>query len=318
MSQDANGPKIGLVLGSGGARGYAHLGVLKVLHEQGIHIDLIAGTSFGSIIGAAYAAGCDIYELEKIALEISWIKLFKMADIALPEGIFAGNKLESFFSSLTQQKHFSELRVPLAVVTTDIKTGEEVLINKRPVSRAILASSALPGIFAPVKMDGRWLVDGSLVNPLPIQTAFDMGADMVIAVDVSSPIDNINQLLALKKYLKIFLQNIYYQIPIFSINRISVKFQCIIPAGFTIIERAFNVLENNQSKMVFIPDNDSVVVIKPRVENIRWCDFHQAQRCIELGVEAVNHALQDIKKNYYLIKTPDFTGLKTGGDAMTS
>ncbi len=300
MSQGANGPKIGLVLGSGGARGYAHLGVLKVLHEQGIHIDLIVGTSFGSIIGATYAAGCDIYELEKIALELDWIKLLKMVDIALPEGMLAGYKLENFFSSLMQQKHFSELEIPLAVVTTDIKTGEEVLINKGPVSRAVLASSALPGIFTPVKMDGRWLVDGSLVNPLPIQTAFNMGADIVIAVDVSSPIDNISQLIAFKKYIKIFLQNIYYQIPsvnnIFSLNRISTKFQYIIPAGFTIVERALDVLENNQGKMIFIPDDDSVVVIKPRVENIRWCDFHQAQRCIELGVEAVNHALQDIKK----------------------
>lgn len=300
MSQCTNSPKIGLVLGSGGARGYAHLGVLKVLHEEGIHIDLIVGTSFGSIIGAAYAAGCDIYELEKIALEIRWIKLLKMVDIAPPKGIFAGNKLESFFSSLlTRQKHFFELKVPLAVVTTDIKTGEEVLISKGSVSRAILASSALPGIFAPVKIDDRWLVDGSLVNPLPIQTAFDMGADMVIAVDVSSPIDNIGQLMALKKYLKIFSQNLYYQIPsannIVSLGRIFNKFQCIIPAGFTIIGRALNILHNNQGKMAVIPDGGSVVIIKPRVENIRWCDFHHAQRCIELGIEAANHALHDIK-----------------------
>jgi len=122
--------KIGLVLGSGGARGYAHLGVLKALYEADIDIDLVVGTSFGAIVGAGYAAGRNIYELEKIALDTGWIKILKMIDIAPPKGIFAGNKLERFFSVLTQQKHFSELRVPLTVVATDIKTGEEVLINK--------------------------------------------------------------------------------------------------------------------------------------------------------------------------------------------
>jgi len=297
--QHTKATKIGLVLGSGGARGYAHLGALKALYEAEIHIDLIVGTSFGAIVGAGYAAGRSIYELEKIALETGWIKLLKMIDIAPPKGIFAGNKLERFFSALTQQKHFSELEVPLIVVTTDIETGEEVLINEGSVSKAILASSAFPGIFAPVEIDNRWLVDGVLVNPLPIQTAFDMGADIVIAVDVSSSTDNVNYLIALKRYSKNILQNIC-QIPyingVVSYKGISNKFQRIIPAGFNIIGNALKVIENNKDKIAFIPNNGNVAIIRPRIENIHWRDFHSAQRCIELGVEAVNPSvLNDIK-----------------------
>jgi len=307
--QHTKATKIGLVLGSGGARGYAHLGVLKALYEADINIDLVVGTSFGAIVGAGYAAGRNIYELEKIALEIGWIKLLKMIDVAPPKGIFAGNKLERFFSVLTQQKHFSELRVPLTVVTTDIETGEEVLINKGSVSKAILASSAFPGIFAPVEIDNRWLVDGVLVNPLPIQTAFDMGAEIVIAVDVSSSIDNVNYLTALKRYSKNILQNIC-QIPyvngVVSPKGISNKFQRIIPAGFNIIGNALKVIENNQDKMVFIPNDGNVAIIRPRVENIRWRNFHCAQKCIDLGAEAVNHSvLNDIKNLSFNYKTLD-------------
>jgi len=291
--------KIGLVLGSGGARGYAHLGVLKALYEADIDIDLVVGTSFGAIVAAGYAAGRNIYELEKIALQTGWIKILKMIDIAPPKGIFAGNKLERFFSVLTLQKHFSELRVPLTVVATDIETGEEVLINKGSVSKAILASSAFPGIFAPVEIDNRWLVDGVLVNPLPIQTAFDMGADIVIAVDVSSSTDNVHYLIALKRYFKYILQNIgqipYVNSVVFP-KGISNKFQRIIPAGFNIIGNALKVVENNKDKIAFIPNDVNVAIIRPRVENIRWRDFHRAQRCIELGVEAVNPSvLNDIK-----------------------
>ena len=302
-------PKIGLVLGSGGARGYAHLGVLKALYEADIDIDLVVGTSFGAIVGAGYTAGRNIYELEKIALEIGWIKLLKMIDVAPPKGIFAGNKLERFFSVLTRKKHFSELRVPLTVVTTDIETGEEVLINKGSVSKAILASSAFPGIFAPVEIDNRWLVDGVLVNPLPIQTAFDMGADIVIAVDVSSSVDNVNYLIALKRYSKNILQNIC-QIPyvngVVSHKGISNKFQRIIPAGFNIIGNALKVIENNKDKIAFIPNDGNVAIIRPRVENIHWRDFHRAQRCIKLGAEAVDHSvLNDIKNLSFNYETLD-------------
>ena len=307
--QHTKATKIGLVLGSGGARGYAHLGVLKALYEADIDIDLVVGTSFGAIVGAGYAAGRNIYELEKIALEIGWIKLLKMIDVAPPKGIFAGNKLERFFSVLTQQKDFSELKIPLTVVATDIKTGEEVLINKGSVSKAILASSAFPGIFAPVEIDNRWLVDGVLVNPLPIQTAFDMGADIVIAVDVSSSIDNVNHLIALKRYSKNILQNIC-QIPyvngVVSHKGISNKFQRIIPAGFNIIGNALKVIENNKDKIAFIPNDGNVVIIRPRVENIRWRNFHCAQKCIDLGAEAVNHSvLNDIKNLSFNYKTLD-------------
>jgi NTE family protein len=301
--------KIGLVLGGGGVRGYAHLGALKAIYEAGIKIDFIVGTSFGALVGAGYAAGHNIYELEKIAHETGWIKILKMVNIILPRGIFSKKKVEKFFSIITQQKYFSDLEIPLTIVATDIETGDEILINKGPVSNAILASSAFPGVLSPVEIDNRRLVDGVLVNPLPIQTAFDLGADLVIAVDVSSSTEKNNHFITLIEYSKNLLQNIY-QIPYLSgavsLRRISNKVHSMLPGGFKNIGHALRVVKNNKNKIVFIHSDCNVAIIKPKVENIRWYDFRFSKRCIELGAEAVDYTtLEDIRDLSFNYKTID-------------
>jgi len=302
--------KIGLVLGGGGVRGYAHLGALKAIYEAGIKIDFIVGTSFGALVGAGYAAGNNIYELEKIANKTGWIRMLKMVNIILPRGIFSKKKVERFFSIITQQKYFADLEIPLTIVATDIETGDEILINKGPVSNAILASSAFPGVFSPVEIDNRRLVDGVLVNPLPIQTAFDLGADLVIAVDVSSSTDKKNNhFITLIEFSKNLLQNIY-QIPylgdVVSFGRISDKVHSILPGGFKNIVYALRVVKNNKDKIMFINNEYNVAIIKPRVENIRWYDFRFSKRCIELGTEAVdNTTLEDIRNLSFNYKTID-------------
>ncbi|MEA2022363.1 MAG: patatin-like phospholipase family protein [Candidatus Caldatribacteriota bacterium] len=298
--QQTESKKIALVMGSGGARGYAHIGALKALYEAGVSVDFIVGTSFGSLIGAAFSTGRNVYEMEKIALEYGWKKIIKMIDFGFPRGIIAGNKMESFFSFLFKQKQFSELDIPLTVVTANINTGEEVLINNGLVSEAVLASSALPGIFAPIRYNNQWLADGALVNPLPIQTALDLGAEMVIAIDVSSPIRSVNYLNGIKRCSHGLLKNVC-QIPyvnsVVSPIKISKKLRHIIPEGFYTAADGLRIRENNEERINFITDNKNVVLVKPKVENIHWRDFHRVQKCIDLGVEAITDSVaRDIKK----------------------
>jgi len=288
--------KIALVMGSGGARGYAHIGALKAIYEAGINVDLIVGTSFGALVGATFSAGQDIYEIERIAREYSWKTLFNLVDSGFPNGIIAGKKIEAFYSFLVKQKYFSELKIPLTVVTTDVQTGEEVLVDQGLVSEAIFASSALPGIFAPKKINNKWLVDGAIINPLPIQTALDLGADVVIAIDVSSPIQSVKYLNGIKNGSRNLFKNIC-QLPyvnsVVSPMEISRKLKHIIPLGFYIASDGLRIRENNKEKSGRIPNLENVIIIKPEVERIHWYDFHRANTIIEKGFTAVNNSVLD-------------------------
>jgi len=175
--------RLGIALGGGSARGIAHVGVLKVLEEAGIEIDLIAGTSMGSLIGALYASGIKLSVIEKLAIRIqrkTWM------DLTLPRfGLIAGEKLEEIVDILMKRRDFDQLGKPFACVATDVATGERVVLREGRVSRAVRASCAIPGIFKPVEIGGRTLVDGGVVYLVPAEVARQMGADFVLAVDVS-------------------------------------------------------------------------------------------------------------------------------------
>jgi len=175
-------PKIGLALGSGGARGLAHIGVLKVLKEHEIPIDYIAGSSMGSFIGALYANHNDINMLEKLALNLKrkyWL------DFSVPKmGLVSGEKLKELIRILTHGKNIEDLDIPTAIVATDIETGERVVFKNGPITQAVRASISIPGIFVPETIDGRLLVDGGVIDRVPVHVVREMGADLVIAVDV--------------------------------------------------------------------------------------------------------------------------------------
>jgi len=180
-------PKIGLVLGSGGARGAAHIGVLRVLEELEIPIDLVVGASMGAIIGGAYAAGVDLAERED---ERNKTDLIKMAKHLLPSHSFkywtAGEGTMELFERYVGDVHIESLKIPYAAMATDIHTGKPFVIRKGRLADAMRASSSIPIIFAPVEKDEHCLVDGGLVNPLPVDVAKEMGAERIIAVDVNS------------------------------------------------------------------------------------------------------------------------------------
>lgn len=175
-------PKVGLALGSGGARGLAHIGVIKVLKENHIPIDYIAGSSMGSLIGAVVANNNDIYMIEKLAINL---KRKHWLDLTVPKlGFVTGDKIKDLIRILTHGKNIEELAIPLGIVATDVENGEKVVFREGPVAEAVRASISIPGIFVPERINDRLLVDGGVIERVPVNTIKEMGADIVIAVDV--------------------------------------------------------------------------------------------------------------------------------------
>jgi len=181
------GLKIGLALGSGSARGLAHVGVIQVLEAYNIPIDIIAGTSIGSVVGSLYAAGASIDQLEEAALSMKKSKTLFLIDLALPHsGLISGKRIEEMLNDLAlEDKTFDELKIPFAAVATDVESGAEVILNQGKVIDAVRASIAIPGIFTPVKYQDYYLVDGGIVDPVPVDVVQKMGADIIIAVSLA-------------------------------------------------------------------------------------------------------------------------------------
>lgn len=177
--------RIGLALGGGSARGWAHIGVIRALHDAGIEPDLVCGTSIGALVGAAYVAG----ELDRLEHWVRGLRLqtvVSFLDFSLGSGLIKGDRLIDFFRSHFVDRDIREMARPFAAVATDLRRGREVWLREGPVSDAVRASIALPGLFTPVRRDDSWLVDGGLVNPVPVSLCRAMGADRLIAVDLNS------------------------------------------------------------------------------------------------------------------------------------
>jgi NTE family protein len=176
--------KIALVLGGGAARGFAHIGVIKALEAQGIVPDIVVGTSAGSVVGALYASGLNGFDLQKLALQM---EEDMVTDWTLPDrGVLKGAALQDFINQNVKNLSIQKMPKPLGVVATDLQSGEMVLFRLGNTGMAVRASSAVPGVFQPVEINGRDYVDGGLTSPVPAQSARTMGADFVIAVDISS------------------------------------------------------------------------------------------------------------------------------------
>ena len=221
FAAEAGKPKVGLVLSGGAARGLAHVGVLKALEEQGIHIDAIAGTSMGAVIGGLYASGYKIDELEKLALGIDWKEALSDAperedvpfrrkqddrdflvkqklsfrddgSLGLPLGVIQGQNLalllESLLAHSSDIRDFDKLPIPFRAVATDIVNGEKVVFRKGHLPQVIRASMSIPAVFAPVEINGQLLVDGGMVDNIPVDVAREMGVDIVIVVDIGTPL----------------------------------------------------------------------------------------------------------------------------------
>ncbi|HZP93981.1 MAG TPA: patatin-like phospholipase family protein [Burkholderiales bacterium] len=182
-AQEIGPPKIALVLGGGAAKGFAHVGVIKALESHGLTPDIVVGTSAGSVVGALYAAGYNGFDLQRVALSMDEATV---RDWGLPNrGFIKGQSLQDFVNEAVQNRPIDRLNRKLAVVATDLQSGEPFVFDRGNTGLAVRASSSVPGIFQPVKIGGREYVDGGLVSPVPVEVARQLGADIVVAVDIS-------------------------------------------------------------------------------------------------------------------------------------
>jgi len=248
-------PRIGLALGGGAARGFAHIGVIQVLEEAGIQVDLVAGTSAGSLVAALYAAGRNGAALAKQALAMDESAI---TDWAFPgRGLIRGEALARYVREATGNRTIEQLPLPLGIVATDLDNGAPMLFQRGDVGVAVRASSAVPAVFQPVKIGTREYVDGGLVSPVPVRFARQMGAELVIAVDISSPPDG---------------------------NATGDPFKLLLQT-FAIMGRSINQLELK----------DADLVIRPKLVGVSSADFTARQRAIDAGREAATAALPALR-----------------------
>ncbi|MDI6799668.1 MAG: patatin-like phospholipase family protein [Actinomycetota bacterium] len=287
------GVKVGLALGSGSANGLAHIGVLKVLEREGIGVDMIAGTSIGALIGGFSASGLLAKEIEKIAVSFDLKKLASLVDLASPtKALVSGNKVEGFIREQIGGKSFDDLKIPFACVATDLVSGEEIVFSQGDVADAIRSSIATPVIFSPVEDSGGMLVDGGVVNPVPVDVARGMGADVVIAVSV----------LGLPKM----------KIPTGAKSRVRNGFRTgkIKKRGFpriayskaakmvrkglqppTIYQVFISSLDIMQRELSELKLKAADIIIAPQIEDTNYFSYYEAPRIIDLGEKAAEEAL---------------------------
>jgi len=299
-------PKIGIALGSGVARGWAHLGVLQRLLDLGYEPDIVAGTSMGALIGGCYAAG-NLSQLETFALGLTRRKVFGLLDLTLSgSGLIAGTKLTNLLN-----KHLGHLKIEnldrqFIGIATELATGHEIWLRQGPLVEAMQASYALPGIFKPVKIDGIWLMDGALVNPIPVSVCRAMGARLVIAVNLNTDAFGAGTV----------IQNTGFNgdtsepEPVKEQNRslaATLKRRFFggkdnpNPGISDVMMAAFNVVQDRLARSRLAGDPPDVM-IAPRASHIGIFDFDKAKESIELGRDAVDKALPYLEEAVEVLK----------------
>lgn len=312
MNSEDTQPKIGLALGSGGAKGWSHIGVIRALESMGIRPSIIAGTSIGALVGAAYASdGLD--KLEKWVRPMTWTDVLGYLDISLSGGgLIQGDKLLNAIQEETFENILIEdMPKKFGAVATQLRSGQEVWFQEGDLFDGIRASIALPGLFTPVMHEGKWLVDGGLVNPVPVSLCRSLGADIVIAVNLNSEMpkrvfpkadkeirepqmsdeehnlwDRIsNQLVSgLQEGKDAFLSRIARQ-------------EKDIPGMYEVFSNTINIMQNRiaRSRMSGDPPD---VILSPRVSDIVTLDFHKADYAIEAG-EACVYRMRPVLDEYF-------------------
>jgi len=297
----AHRPLIGLALGGGSARGWAHIGVIRALASAGIEPDLVCGTSIGALVGAAYVGG----ELDRLE---DWVRSLRLQtvvgflDFSLNGGLIKGDKLIAFFRDHFVDRDITDLARPFGAVATDLRRGREVWLREGRVSEAVRASIALPGLFTPVQRDGSWLVDGGLVNPVPVSLCRAMGADIVIAVDLNTGL--------LGRHLKsthapASKQTAAENEPLTDsvMTRIQTRLTQLglnhnngakTPAMLDVMASSINIMQVliTRSRLAGDPAD---VMVTPLLADLGLMEFHRASVAIDAGRRAVEAILPQLK-----------------------
>jgi len=311
---DRRRPVIGVVLGGGAARGFAHIGIMRTLLANGIVPNVLVGTSIGAVIGGAYATG-HLDTLEQWARSLQPRKVFGYLDIRLNgSGLIGGDKLAAELEGAIGQTRIEELSLKFATVATEIRTGHETWLTHGRVVEAMRASYALPGIFAPVLVGDRWLVDGTLVNPVPVSAARALGAEIVIAANVSSDIFSHSTTIYSHGTPATIPEPVIPNSPpkrgisrFFSPER-TVKREFFGGGGrpgiSSVMVDAFNIMQDRITRARLAGDPPDML-ITPRVGEIGWFDFHRASDLIEFGARAAERAMDSIREAIHVLAPGD-------------
>lgn len=295
-------PSVGLVLGGGAARGFAHIGVLRTLIAKGIAPDIVVGTSIGAVAGGCFAAGA-LDPLEEWARHLTLRGVLGYLDVSLSgSGLITGNRLATRLEEALGKTLIEDLPTRFAAIATEIKTGHEIWITRGRVVDALRASYALPGIFPPVRIGGRWLVDGTLVNPVPVSAARALGARVVISVNLNA--DQFGRSSTAINLEPAPEDESPEEMPkpqhglasLFTPER-ALKRQFLGAAGRpgipTVMVDAFNVMQDRITRSRLAGDPPDVS-INPKLGNVGWFDFHRGQEAIALGAEAAEKNIEAI------------------------
>ncbi len=293
MNRGKRRPTVALALGGGAARGWAHIGVINALQERGIQVDMVCGTSVGALVGAAYAAG-QLARLEEWVRALKWQDVVGFLDLTLSKGgVIQGRRVFEELRRHYGVERIEELQLPFGAVATNLNNGLEVWLREGSVMQAVRASASLPGLFTPVYHNGHWLVDGGLVNPVPVSLCRAMGAELVIAVDLF-----LQRTIPLNDGKEPEQEDDDEESWFASAREITARMwemgvkQKLLgavggePSIFEVVSGSIHIMQMriSRSRMAGDPPN---LLIAPVVENIGLMDFHRAAEAIEEGARAV-------------------------------
>jgi NTE family protein len=309
--------KIGLALGSGAARGWAHIGVLQALRDAGIEPDIVAGTSIGALVGGCYVAG-KLDELDVFARDLTRRKVFGLMDFNLSgSGLINGQRLSDRLEKDLAKRPIESLNKPFTAVATEIGTGHEVWLSKGSLVEAMRASYALPGIFKPVNINNRWLFDGAMVNPIPVTVCRALGARYVIAVNLNA--DSIGRGTVVANggdYVPDDDEPMVGQALVASSGGRSMRKLLQrqlfgpsedVPGISTVMVDAFNIVQDRIARSRLAGDPPDAL-INPRLADIGLFDFHRAEEAIEQGMLATRREIEDIAREVNVRRAAPFKG----------
>lgn len=300
-------PRIGLALGSGSARGWSHIGVIEALLEAGIEPDIVCGTSIGSFVGAAHVAG-KLTDLRQWAEAVNWREIIGMLDLRLLKGgLINGNQIVGFLRRHGVAGSIENFATPFAAIATELTTGNEVCLTAGPIEEAVRASIALPGIFSPARIDGQWLLDGGLVNPVPVSACQALGADLVIAVNLNdnrvgrrggnAGLANRGGGRSLRRDILDRIRNqmpaaIQRQAELFAPRLLQIS--PASPGYFDVLATSIYIMQDQITRARLAAEKPSVT-LNPNLSHIGLLEFNRAKETIAEGRACVTRALADIQ-----------------------
>ncbi len=288
-------PKIGIALGSGVARGWAHIGVLRRLEKEGIKPDLVCGTSIGAVVGGLYLAGA-LDELESWARTLGRMNLFRFLDLRLSGGsLISGRKLYKLIDDAIGDMNIEDLSIPFAAITTELGTGHEIWVRKGHLGNAISASYALPGLFSPKEIDNRWLIDGALTNPVPVSVCRALGARLVISVNLNADVFGMTNVGESEESMQKDAQanDDGFLSSLSPMNLMKHRFfdkEGSEPSMFGVMMSSLNIVQDRLSRSRLAGDPPDVT-IAPRLAHRGLLEFDKADEMIREGELAVERSL---------------------------